>query len=125
MSIALLSNEREIIRGLAKPTMARRPPVFIGERASTVLDGFAPHGFSELKQAELMDRVDSKYLIPESLLADFLLQMRPHYPALEIARHRVFRYKNDDYDSVDYQFYRAHHARRLKMPCCLSPRDAS
>jgi len=70
-------------------------------------------GLSDLNQAQLMDRVDSKYLVPESLLAEFLLEMRGHYTALEIGGQRVFSYKNDYYDSADFQFYRAHHSRRL------------
>ena len=113
MSVALLNNERELFRGKAKPLPGMRLPVPVSERVNDVLNGFSSHALSDLNQGELMDRVDSKYLIPESLLADFLTHMRPHYSALEIAGQRVFRYKNDYYDSADYKFYRAHHARRL------------
>lgn len=82
-------------------------------RDLTLLDSFDAHGLKDLGNATLMERVDTKYVVPRALLADLLRSMIDEYSVLEIDGLRSFRYLNDYFDDQQYGFYRAHHAGRL------------
>jgi hypothetical protein len=74
---------------------------------------FQPHGLADLNKAALMNRVDSKFVLPISLLPVLLTQLKQHYTVLEIAGQRVFHYQNQYYDTADHLFYRHHHNGKL------------
>lgn len=81
---------------------------------------FESHGLSDLNNAELMDRVDTKFVLPRALLPDLLDSMQADYSMLEIEGKRCFRYLNGYYDTDDYSFYAAHHngkLNRYKVRC--------
>ena len=79
----------------------------------SILDDFVGHGLKDLKNAALMDRVDTKYLIPIEQLQPLLKSLLPHYSALEIDKKRIFTYHNTYFDTEKHDFYHAHHQGKL------------
>lgn len=71
------------------------------------------HSLRDLKKAELMNRIDTKFIIPASLLPTILDALDDHYTALEINGTRCFRYESTYFDTDDYRFYHMHHTGRL------------
>ena len=76
----------------------------------------APIALAELGGAALMERVDTKFLLPASLagaLLDAVLDGRGGaYRALEVGGARLSRYETLYYDTGDLALYHAHHAGR-------------
>lgn len=62
---------------------------------------------------KLMERVDSKYVFPFSLLPKILEGMAPSYRLLEINNMRIHRYESLYYDTPDFQLYKRHQLGRL------------
>ena len=87
--------------------------VTMADKATLALNQFTAHGLNDLKNASLMDRVDTKYLIPIAKLESLLIHLLPHYSALEINGKRLFMYQNTYFDMPDLDFYHAHHQGRL------------
>jgi hypothetical protein len=77
------------------------------------LYALVPHSLDSLKNAELMSRVDSKFLLPVSLAADLLTSMGDSYTVLEINGRRSFNYVTTYYDTALNTHYLAHHNGRL------------
>jgi len=78
-----------------------------------VLKGYSSHGLADLKGAALMDRVDTKYIIPLQQLPYILAELKADYSALEMQTNRVFTYHNTYFDTLDHHFYHAHHQGKL------------
>ena len=74
---------------------------------------FKGHGLKDLKNASLMNRVDTKYLIARNKLNDILESLLPFYTALEINGKRIFNYKNTYFDTPNMDFYHQHHQGKL------------
>ena len=72
-----------------------------------------PHSLDSLKNAVLMNRVDSKFLLPSALAADLLANMSEEYSVLEINGLRAFNYRTTYYDTPQLAHYLAHHNGRL------------
>ena len=89
------------------------PNAIMTQQAILALKQFTPHGLNDLKNATLMDRVDTKYLIPIERLEFLLSHLLPHYSALEINGKRFFTYQNIYFDTPGLDFYHAHHHGRL------------
>lgn len=77
------------------------------------LGELVPHSLASLKNAALMSRVDSKFLLPVALAADLLVNMRESYTVLEIDGLRSFNYVTTYYDTPLHAHYLAHHNGRL------------
>jgi len=99
----------------AAPVVAGRPREFktVNNPEFAPLDQFATHQLRELSKLELMDRVDTKFVIPRALVADLLTMLQHDYSALEINGQRRFRYVNTYYDSAGYHHYLCHHNNRM------------
>ncbi|MEI6946582.1 VTC domain-containing protein [Paraflavisolibacter sp. H34] len=70
------------------------------------------------RQAALLNRVDTKYLLPLPSLPPLLADCRDHYRVLQVGDHRLCRYETHYYDTPDLHYYHAHHAGhgcRLKV----------
>jgi hypothetical protein len=80
---------------------------------SKVLNEFSSHGLNDLNNAKLMNRVDSKFILPISFLPDLLLQLNSFYSILEINGKRTSHYHNQYFDTPDMALYRAHHNGKL------------
>jgi hypothetical protein len=57
----------------------------------------------------LMNRIDTKFAFPASLLPELLQSISGHYRSLVVAGKRLARYRTLYFDSPDYSFYHSHH----------------
>lgn len=74
---------------------------------------FDSHGLNDLNNANLMNRVDSKFVLPISFLPELLLQLKDFYSVLEINDKRISRYHNQYFDTPSLDLYHNHHNGRL------------
>lgn len=56
----------------------------------------------------LMNRVDTKYLIPRHQLNEIIGGLKPHYNILELQHKRIFRYDTLYFDTPARLFYHQH-----------------
>ena len=66
----------------------------------------------ELGGVTLMDRVDTKFLVPAACLAELAHRLPSSYRVLEIDGRRSFRYTTRYFDTPELDLYHAHHAGR-------------
>ncbi len=71
---------------------------------------FAPIALSELGEAELLNRVETKYVVSAEMLPTLLTEIRHDYRVLSIEGQRLNRYKTLYFDSADFTLYHRHHA---------------
>ncbi len=83
------------------------------ENIIELLSAFAPHGLNDLDKASLMNRVDTKFLVPYNKLPEIFHAIQPHYSVLEIDKRRCFRYQSTYFDTPDFMFYNMHHNGHL------------
>lgn len=108
-SITNLPNADSASRLVGKQK-AKRP---VPNPEFAVLDQFATHNLNELNNATLMDRVDTKYVIPRVLVVDLLESLKDTFTVLEIKGRRRFHYLNTYYDYADYHHYLSHHNGKI------------
>lgn len=77
------------------------------------LEAFSGHCLDEQAKARLMDRVDTKFLVPAHLLDACLRGLENHYSILEIDGNRRFTYDTLYFDTPGRQLYLDHHNGRL------------
>lgn len=82
-------------------------------KLESVLEGFQSHQLADLDKANLMDRVDVKFMLPTSMLPLLLEQLHNHYSILEINGKRVSAYYNQYFDTQGMGFYHDHHNGKL------------
>lgn len=70
---------------------------------------FRSHTLSDLSNAVLMNRVDTKYLVPKHKLYDLFRDIGEICSVLAIDGRRISHYKTCYFDSPDLQFYHDHH----------------
>lgn len=83
-----------------------------------LLDSLKPISLDEMDGVKLLNRVDSKYIIPARRLPGIFRLLGDQYSILEIEGRRSFNYVTTYFDTPDYQFYRDHHNRlagRIKV----------
>ena len=73
------------------------------------LSQFESHCLDDINNANLMHRVDTKYLLPVSELEKLLMVLAPFYTVLEIGFSRLFSYRNTYFDIPGFGFYLMHH----------------
>lgn len=78
-----------------------------------LLDSYNSHGLDDLDNANLMSRVDSKFILPISFLPKLLAGVHADYSILKIDDKRVFQYQNYYFDTPDMRFYQDHHNGKL------------
>lgn len=78
-----------------------------------ILKRFAAHGLDDLNHAKLMNRVDSKFILPISMLPSLLEQLTHLYSVLEINNNRISTYHNHYFDTPQMALYRNHHNGKL------------
>jgi hypothetical protein len=84
-------------------------PLAAVARAAATL---APVGLDRLATAALMDRVDTKYLVPADRVAALLHEAGPAYRILEVEGRRLARYHTRYFDTEALALYHAHHRGR-------------
>jgi hypothetical protein len=77
------------------------------------LNRFCRHGLKDLSNAELMNRVDFKFLIPYAHFGFILQECSPGYSLLEINGSTLFSYKNTYFDTDTLSHYYMHHRGKL------------
>ncbi len=77
------------------------------------LKNFTPHGLEDLDKANLMNRIDSKFIFCKAQLVEILSSLNERYTMLEINDQRLFQYDNTYYDTNDLRYYRLHHNGKL------------
>ncbi|WP_340679388.1 polyphosphate polymerase domain-containing protein [Paraglaciecola sp.] len=83
------------------------------EDLTSLLTGFSSHGLDDLNNANLMSRVDSKFILPMSFLPVLLAGIRSAYSVLKINDKQVFEYQNYYFDTPEMRFYNDHHNGKL------------
>jgi hypothetical protein len=74
-----------------------------------LLSQFDSHCLDDIDNANLMHRVDTKYLLPVRDLEKLLMRLVPFYTVLEIDFSRLFSYRNTYFDTPGFEFYLMHH----------------
>lgn len=77
----------------------------------SILTHFERISLEEMSAVALLDRFDTKYLLPGAALNSFLATIMPEYSLLQVENETVHSYETLYYDTPDLQFYRAHHNR--------------
>ena len=80
---------------------------------SVILNKFSSTSLRELNQMGLDNRVDSKFVIPQTKLNDILEHLSHHYSVLTVNNDRIFTYENTYFDTPDRFFYKSHHNGKL------------
>src|ERR671914_561068 len=83
---------------------SRRPSVLASLRA--VADPFRPVGLAQLCDAELLDRVDTKYVVSLDTAAALAESLRDTHAVLEIDGVREFEYRTTYFDTASLRMYR-------------------
>lgn len=91
----------------------QRKNISDNEHLESLLNDFNSHGLDDLNNANLMSRVDSKFILPIAFLPVLLAGIRDQYTVLKIDDKRVFEYKNHYFDTPEMRFYQEHHNGKL------------
>jgi hypothetical protein len=81
---------------------------------NNILNSFAPVGLEEMDNVRLMDRIDTKYVLPAPLVLDLLEFMTEGYRVLEINGHRISSYDTTYLDTLDFLFFNQHVTGRIE-----------
>jgi hypothetical protein len=98
---------------LAKKNKQEKGSDFIDLSIDEALSLFQSHGLNDLDAANLMNRVDSKFILPISFLPDLLAQLNANYSVLEINNKRISTYHNQYFDTPQMALYQDHHNGKL------------
>lgn len=74
-----------------------------------ILNRFNSISLTELEQLNLLNRYDTKFLIPKNYLNNFLCQLTDNFSVLEINGLRNFAYRTLYFDTENNEFYHQHH----------------
>ncbi len=88
-------------------------PGALTESASHQLEHFSSWTLNDVSRIGLFNRVDTKFLLPLTVLPKLLSGLHPHYRALEIGGCRVFNYQNLYFDTPEFHFFAMHHNGKL------------
>ena len=78
-----------------------------------ILQEFEPISLNEMESVKLMNRIDTKYVVPLEQLASILKKSQNAYYAQETNGKRIATYDTLYYDTEDLDMYRRHHDRQL------------
>ena len=81
----------------------------INDSLFDTLNDFSSISLEQLNSSvSFLDRIDVKYLVHVSQLADIIKELKENFFVLNIAGRSVFQYDNVYMDSKDYMFYEQH-----------------
>lgn len=87
---------------------------------SSTLQTFIPISLEEMDHVKLLDRIDTKYVIHEDQLCEYLSEISARYDLLVIAGKYFHPYETLYFDTVDFHLYQMHHngkLNRFKLRC--------
>ena len=90
-----------------------------------LLGGFDAVGLAEIESVALLDRTDTKYLLPVGRLPAILAAIADDYRVLEVAGRRATPYETLYFDTPRLDCYRRHHAGRAVRTKVRARRYAS
>lgn len=79
----------------------------------SILKAFKQHSLTQQNTAALMDRVDSKYLLPIDLFNPLMAAIAEDYSILNACGQQIFCYQTTYFDNTERKFYRDHHNGKL------------
>jgi hypothetical protein len=80
---------------------------------NNTLNSFNSVSLSEISSVSLLNRVDTKFLMPKDQLVDFLENLKNHYFIVEIDKLRTLPYNTLYFDTEDLYYYHEHHRGKL------------
>jgi len=80
---------------------------------SDILSKFPSTSLEELNKMALDNRMDSKFVLPKTILGDILEHLSNNYSILTVDNENLFTYENTYFDTADRLFYRSHHNDKL------------
>lgn len=83
------------------------------QELNQVIKAFPSIGLAQMGKAELMNRVDTKFVLPYSDLPGLLLAVKDQYKVLEIDGNRMQAYQTRYWDTPSFHFYHQHHNERI------------
>jgi len=86
----------------------------------TILSNFIPISLEEMDHVKLLDRIDTKFVINEGQLSDYLEAVVPDYYILTIGGESLHPYETLYFDTPAFQLYQMHHngvRNRYKLRC--------
>ncbi len=87
---------------------------------SEIISDFTPISLEEMDHVKLLDRIDTKYVLHEAQLADFLPAVAAHYKLLVIGNESLHPYETLYFDTPGFHLYQMHHngkRNRYKLRC--------
>ena len=78
-----------------------------------ILQQFAPISLGEMESVKLMNRIDTKFVMPLSQLPELLQLAEQDYYVQQVAGKRTGDYDTTYYDTEDLDMYIRHHDRQL------------
>ena len=84
------------------------PTSLLLRKLQNLSNGYEPCWLEDLGQTALMDRTDTKFVLPLNLGLQALTEMQAHYQMLEIDGQRLQPYNTLYFDTPDHFFYREH-----------------
>jgi len=85
----------------------------LSDKLISVAKQFKHVSLDETNRVELMNRTDVKYVFNINKLPDILKKALKNYRILEINKERIHPYKNQYFDTSDYEMYLDHHNGKL------------
>jgi hypothetical protein len=83
------------------------------DTANDLLKDFKPVSLAQMDDVKLMDRIDSKFVLPFNKLSFILKKLSSGYAVLTINNCKVFQYHTDYFDTPDLGMYFNHHNGKL------------
>lgn len=78
-----------------------------------IVQGMKPITLDEMKSVQLMNRIDTKYVVTDTQLCEILSRVCDSYYAQEVENNRFSPYRTLYYDTPELAMYIAHHNRHL------------
>ena len=83
------------------------------DEIADIVQCMKPITLEEMKSVQLMDRIDTKYLVTEGQLCEILRRVREAYYAQEVENNRFSPYSTVYYDTPELDMFLIHHDRHL------------
>jgi len=87
---------------------------------TSTLSGFIPISLEEMDHVKLLNRIDTKFIIHEDRLTEYLSAISNQYSLLKIGGKSIHPYETLYFDTPDFHLYQMHHngkRNRFKLRC--------
>jgi hypothetical protein len=87
---------------------------------TTTLSNFIPISLEEMEHVKLLNRIDTKFIIHENRLTEYLSAISGQYSLLKIGGKLIHPYETLYFDTPDFHLYQMHHngkRNRFKLRC--------